>query len=74
MQGLVALVTGGASGLGRATAERIVRHGGKVLICDLPTSSGQVVAKTLGENCAYAAADVSFLFQSLYKRIFVSLK
>lgn len=59
-QGLVALVTGGASGLGRATAERFARQGGKVLICDLPTSSGQVVAKTLGENCAYVPADVRF--------------
>ncbi|XP_035213472.1 3-hydroxyacyl-CoA dehydrogenase type-2-like [Stegodyphus dumicola] len=62
LKDLVALVTGGASGLGRATAERFIQQGGKVVICDLPTSAGDVVAKTLGENCTFSAADVSSEF------------
>lgn len=59
LKGLVALVTGGASGLGRATAERFIRQGGKVVICDLPTSAGQNVAKEFGDSCVFSAADVS---------------
>lgn len=55
----MALVTGGASGLGRATAERFIRQGLKVFICDLPTSSGQIVAKTLGDDCIFQPTDVS---------------
>jgi len=44
LKGVVALVTGGASGLGKATVERIVRQGGRVVLCDLPTSQGAQVA------------------------------
>merc|ERR1712071_469611 len=44
LKGVVALVTGGASGLGKATVERIVRQGGRVVLCDLPTSQGAAVA------------------------------
>ncbi|CAL1273330.1 unnamed protein product [Larinioides sclopetarius] len=58
LKGLVALVTGGASGLGRATAEKFVKQGVNVVICDLPTSSGATVAKGLGKNCLYSPADV----------------
>ncbi|XP_050414664.1 3-hydroxyacyl-CoA dehydrogenase type-2 isoform X1 [Patella vulgata] len=59
LKGLVGLVTGGASGLGRATAERLVRQGGKVVLCDLPTSSGEAVAKELGPDCVFAPTDVT---------------
>jgi 3-hydroxyacyl-CoA dehydrogenase / 3-hydroxy-2-methylbutyryl-CoA dehydrogenase len=51
-------VTGGASGLGRATAERFVREGAKVVICDLPKSAGQEVAEQLGENATFSPTDV----------------
>merc|ERR1711928_255864 len=44
LKGVVALVTGGASGLGKATVEHIVRQGGRVVLCDLPTSQGAQVA------------------------------
>jgi NAD(P)-dependent dehydrogenase (short-subunit alcohol dehydrogenase family) len=44
----VALVTGGASGLGLATAERLTREGAKVVVADLPTSNGKAVADELG--------------------------
>ena len=53
------LVTGGASGLGRATVERFVREGARVVLCDLPTSNGKEVADSLGENCVFAPTDVS---------------
>ncbi|XP_055309694.1 3-hydroxyacyl-CoA dehydrogenase type-2-like [Sitodiplosis mosellana] len=56
---LVTLVTGGAAGLGRATAERFVKKGSQVVICDLPTSNGAEVAKNLGENAFYVPADVT---------------
>ena len=57
--GMAAVVTGGASGLGRATAERFLRQGAKVILCDLPTSDGAEVAKSLGANCVFAPMDVS---------------
>ena len=59
LQGMVSLVTGAASGLGRATAERFVQQGAKVILCDLPSSSGQEVAKSLGDSCVFAPTDVS---------------
>ncbi|XP_062890800.1 3-hydroxyacyl-CoA dehydrogenase type-2 isoform X1 [Mobula hypostoma] len=59
VKGMVALVTGGASGLGRATAERLVSQGASAVIVDLPSSRGSEVAKALGERCAFAPADVT---------------
>jgi NAD(P)-dependent dehydrogenase (short-subunit alcohol dehydrogenase family) len=54
---MVALVTGGASGLGRATAEALAAKGAKLVIVDLPTSDGANVAKDLGG--VFAPADVT---------------
>ncbi|XP_028162173.1 3-hydroxyacyl-CoA dehydrogenase type-2 [Ostrinia furnacalis] len=58
-KGLVGLVTGGASGLGRATVEQLLKQGGRVVVCDLPSSQGQEVAKKLGENAAFVPVDVT---------------
>ncbi|KAI5633136.1 short chain dehydrogenase domain-containing protein [Phthorimaea operculella] len=58
-KGLVGLVTGGSSGLGRATAELLVKQGGRVIICDLPSSNGQETAKQFGENAAFVPTDVT---------------
>jgi len=55
----VALVTGGASGLGKATVERIVRQGGRVVLCDLPSSQGAQVASSMADNVVFAPTDVS---------------
>ncbi|XP_058802411.1 3-hydroxyacyl-CoA dehydrogenase type-2-like [Phymastichus coffea] len=55
----VALVTGGASGLGRGTVERFVKHGAKVIIGDLPTSKGADVANELGDNAIFAPMNVT---------------
>jgi NAD(P)-dependent dehydrogenase (short-subunit alcohol dehydrogenase family) len=57
--GSVALVTGGASGLGLATATKLVGSGARVVILDLPSSQGKQVAEDLGENAVFAAADVT---------------
>ncbi len=48
VDGSVAFITGGASGLGRGAAEAIAARGGKVAILDLPSSSGAEVAETVG--------------------------
>ena len=55
----ICLVTGGASGLGKATVHRLVRHGARVVIADLPSSDGENVAKEFGENCTFSPTDVS---------------
>lgn len=46
----VAVITGGASGLGRATAEAVVRGGGKVALFDLNEDLGKKTASELGAN------------------------
>ncbi len=56
--GAVALVTGGASGLGLATAKALLAAGAKVVILDLPTSAGEQIAKELGDSVRFAPADV----------------
>jgi NAD(P)-dependent dehydrogenase (short-subunit alcohol dehydrogenase family) len=53
----VALVTGGASGLGLATARRLLAAGSQVCIVDLPTSDGADVAQEIGAT--FAPADVT---------------
>ena len=55
----VAVVTGGASGLGLATTRALLDGGAKVVILDLPSSKGEDVAKELGDRVCFAAADVT---------------
>ena len=59
IQGCVALVTGGASGLGEATVRRLVGAGAHAVILDRPGSAGDDVARALGERAAFAPADVT---------------
>ena len=54
-----ALVTGGASGLGRATANALAGTGARVVIADLPGSDGEVVAKSLGDRAMFVPCDVT---------------
>ncbi|HEY8517592.1 MAG TPA: 3-hydroxyacyl-CoA dehydrogenase [Candidatus Binatia bacterium] len=55
----VALVTGGASGLGAATVENIVANGGRAMILDRENSQGAELAKRLGDAARFVAADVT---------------
>src|SRR5438477_12258986 len=54
-----AVVTGGASGLGRATAARLAGAGARLAILDRPASPGADVAKSLGDAAVFTPADVS---------------
>ncbi|KAL0818841.1 hypothetical protein ABMA28_008161 [Loxostege sticticalis] len=59
LKGMVSLVTGGASGLGKATVERFVKHGGNVVILDLQATRAQEVAKRLGDNVLVSPGSVA---------------
>lgn len=59
IQGMMALVTGGGSGLGRATVLRLAAAGAKVAIADLARSPGAAVAAELGEQGLFLATDVT---------------
>ena len=54
----VAIITGGGSGLGEATAREFAAGGARVVILDLPNSPAPKVAESFGENGLFAAADV----------------
>ena len=59
LQNTVALVTGGASGLGRATTERLLAAGAQVVMVDLNAEVGQQVAAELGESAHFVTADAT---------------
>ncbi len=54
-----AVISGGASGLGRAAAELIVAAGGSVTLLDVNAADGRATASMLGERAAFIAADVT---------------
>lgn len=58
-KGAVSLVTGGASGLGKAVVERLAQQGSNVVLCDLPASKGSELAKEIGKNVLFAPVNVS---------------
>jgi len=59
IDGCSALVTGGASGLGNATARALTDAGAHVVILDLPSSEGEKAATALGPNARFVPADVT---------------
>jgi 3-hydroxyacyl-CoA dehydrogenase / 3-hydroxy-2-methylbutyryl-CoA dehydrogenase len=59
LNGKVAIVTGGASGLGRATTEAFLAKGAKVVIFDLNEAAGNATAAELGTHCKFAKVNVS---------------
>jgi NAD(P)-dependent dehydrogenase (short-subunit alcohol dehydrogenase family) len=58
ISGSVAIVTGGASGLGLATVDRLLKEGARVVIVDLPSSNGEQVAAERGDAAQFIPADV----------------
>jgi NAD(P)-dependent dehydrogenase (short-subunit alcohol dehydrogenase family) len=61
LQGKVTIITGGASGIGEATARRFADHGARaIVIADIQDEKGQKVAASIGPNiCTYVHCDVS---------------
>ena len=59
LSGKVAIVTGGASGIGRATAEMLVAAGARVVIADIDAEAGRAVAAAIGDAAAFNQTDVT---------------
>ena len=59
LQGKVAIVTGGASGMGRSEATIFAREGARVLVADILEKEGQEVAKSIGDAARFMKLDVT---------------
>ncbi len=59
LSGKVAIVTGGASGIGRATVELFVSEGAQVVIADVAVEEGEALAAELGDAVAFRRTDVA---------------
>jgi len=59
LNGKVALITGGASGIGEATVRRFIEEGAQVLLVDLQGSRGKRLAEELGDDARFCRVDVS---------------
>jgi NAD(P)-dependent dehydrogenase (short-subunit alcohol dehydrogenase family) len=57
--GKVALVTGAASGIGRASALALAREGARVVVSDVDVAGGEVVAKEIGADARFVRCDVT---------------
>ncbi len=59
LEGRTAIITGGASGIGAASARLFVEEGARVMIADTQQERGEALAKELGSDAAYCKVDVS---------------
>ncbi|KAL3519798.1 hypothetical protein ACH5RR_017947 [Cinchona calisaya] len=60
LEGKIAIITGGASGIGEATARLFANRGAKVVIADVQDEKGQKLAESIGSNiCSYLHCNVT---------------
>ena len=59
LEGKVAVITGAASGIGRASAQLFIEEGARVVIADVMEDRGNPLADELGENAVFLRVDVS---------------
>jgi 3alpha(or 20beta)-hydroxysteroid dehydrogenase len=61
LDGKVAIVTGGASGIGAATCRRFVAEGARVVVADVNDDAGAALARELGDRALFRRTDVGVL-------------
>jgi 3-oxoacyl-[acyl-carrier protein] reductase len=59
MKGKIVVVTGGAAGIGKATAVRFAEAGARVVVCDVNQEAGEAVASSLGPDARFYKVDVA---------------
>ncbi|KAH9605507.1 hypothetical protein KSS87_004676, partial [Heliosperma pusillum] len=59
LEGKVAIITGGASGIGECTAKLFAKHGAKVVIADIQDDLGQSICNELGPSATFVHCDVT---------------
>lgn len=70
LQEAVALVTGGASGLGKATVQHLLKHGFKVAMLDLPSSNGCYLSNLINRDCLFLPANVIHFLPKTLLQVF----